>query len=125
MLYQSIDNNKMLWAAVLAQAFTDLTFYPKNRKAVKSKERLIRERSANNIRDSTSFWFFSSTEKGPGSVIWIAQALNIDLSYIRKAANQKVKEKKQWLNYRGQQTLERTDRPLMTSHLSHRVSTLP
>jgi hypothetical protein len=61
-----------LWAAVLARAIFD------------SKKDTILFPKHNRDRTSAIFWLYKSKQNGPGSLIWICEALELSVDFIRE-----------------------------------------
>lgn len=80
-----------LWCRVLEQAFDDLKI---TTRALKRPNTVGRRRIEGNIRMinaktlyiATKQWFFESEKTGTGSLMWLCEHLDMDISEMRKAA---------------------------------------
>jgi hypothetical protein len=61
-----------LWAAVLAQAIVD------------SKRDSEGNKNHKRNRSSAIFWLYKSKQNGPGSFIWICEALELSIDFVRE-----------------------------------------
>lgn len=72
------EDYKLLWATVLLQAYNDIN---DNNKI---------------LSQSTQYWV-NNNNTGIGSIIWICEALDLDLSFIRKKMLRNIKKgPKKW-----------------------------
>lgn len=67
-------NCRLLWVMVMRQAMRDLV----------SDD----QRDGQFVKREATMWLFNSTEAGPGSLPWVCEALDLDVSYVRRKSKE-------------------------------------